>query len=121
MKNIKKYISGSNLIFLNLTPYFISIMGIYILPCTITGKGILTHSGIMVFVRVMVHRSIEVKSMKLKAARPFSRIKKEIIKNFGEVFELRYQRGYVIVKGDLHDYRTREKLYKIITSKSVGG
>ncbi len=69
----------------------------------------------------MVHRSIEVKSMKLKASRPFSRIKKEIIKNFGQVFELRYQRGYVIVKGDLHDYRTREKLYKIITSKSVGG
>ncbi len=69
----------------------------------------------------MVHRSIEIKSMKFKPSRDFAEIKKLIIKNFGEVFTLQQQGEYVIVSGDLHDYKIREKLYEIITSESVGG
>jgi hypothetical protein len=68
----------------------------------------------------MVHRSIEIKSMKFKASRNFTEIKKLITKNFGDVFKLQQQGRYVIVSGDLHDYRIREKLYEIITSESVG-
>ena len=69
----------------------------------------------------MVHRSIEVKSMKFKAARDIGEIKKAIIKTFGDIFALQYKNGYVTVSGDLHDYRTREKLYEIITNRSIGG
>jgi len=69
----------------------------------------------------VVHRSIEIKSMKFKAARDFAEIKRLIVKHFGEVFKLQKRGGYVIVSGDLHDYRTREKLYEIITSESIGG
>ena len=69
----------------------------------------------------MVHRSIEIKSMKFKAARDIAEIKKTIIKTFGDIFALQYKNGYVTVSGDLHDYRTREKLYEIITNRSIGG
>ena len=69
----------------------------------------------------VVHRSIEIKSMKFKAARDFAEIKKLIVKHFGEVFKLRKQGNFIIVSGDLHDYRTREKLYEIITTESIGG
>jgi len=69
----------------------------------------------------MVHRSIAVKSMKFKAAASFNDIKRAVIKTFGDVFALQYKNGYVTVSGDLHDYRTREKLYEIITSRSIGG
>lgn len=69
----------------------------------------------------MVHRSIEIKSMKFKASRDFSEIKKLVTKNFGDIFTLQHKDGFVIVRGDLHDYRSREKLYEIITSESIGG
>jgi hypothetical protein len=69
----------------------------------------------------MVHRSIEIKSMKSRASKDFSAIKKQILKNFGDVYKLQQEGGYVIVTGDLHDYKAREKLYEIITSKSIGG
>jgi hypothetical protein len=70
---------------------------------------------------VMVHRSIEIKSMKFKAGVDFNEIKRIIKKTFGEVFALQYKKGYVTVSGDLHDYKTREKLYEIITARSIGG
>ena len=69
----------------------------------------------------MVHRSIEIKSMKFRASRDFSEIKKLITKRFGDVYKLRHEGGYVIVSGDLHDYKARERLYEIITSESIGG
>lgn len=69
----------------------------------------------------LVHRSIAIKNMKLKPSRNFDSIKKQIETTFGPVFEVRAEEGYVIVTGDLHDYRTREKLFEIITSKKVGG
>jgi len=69
----------------------------------------------------MVHRSIEIKSMKFKASKDFSSIKRQIIKNFGDIYKLRHESGYIIVTGDLHDYKAREKLYEIITSESIGG
>jgi len=59
--------------------------------------------------------------MKFKAARDFSTIKKNIVDLYGPVFEIIYDQGYVVVKGDLHDYRTRDRLFEIITSKKVGG
>ena len=69
----------------------------------------------------MVHRSIEIKSMKFKASKDFLTIKSQILKSFGDIYKLRHEGGYVIVSGDLHDYKAREKLYEIITSESIGG
>ena len=69
----------------------------------------------------MVHRSIEIKSMKFKASRDFSEIKRLILKSFGDVYKIQHEGGYVVVSGDLHDYKARERLYEIITSESIGG
>ena len=69
----------------------------------------------------MVHRSIEIKSMKFRASRDFLEIKKLITKSFGNIYKLQHEGGYVTVTGDLHDYKAREKLYEIITSESIGG
>ena len=64
----------------------------------------------------MVHRSIEVKALRLKPSKDFNMIKKRIVKDFGEgVFNIRLEDGVVVVSGDLHDYRVRERLIKIIT------
>lgn len=70
----------------------------------------------------MVHRSIEIKSMRLKSSKDFTKVKSRIVKDFGDgVFVIEYNDGYVIVQGDLHDYKVRDKLYKIITGRSVRG
>jgi len=69
----------------------------------------------------MVRRSIEVKSIKLKASRPILKIKTMIKHDFGDQFTVNYRGGYVTVRGDLHDYRTRERLYSIITTDTIGG
>ncbi len=70
----------------------------------------------------MVHRSIKVESMSFKPSRDFSKIKKKIIKDFGDdVFLIEFEKGFVVVSGDLHDYKVRERLFTIITGRKVGG
>ena len=57
--------------------------------------------------------------MKLKTSVDFDTIRQKIQEHFGPIFEIEFSDGYVIVSGDLHDYRKREKLFEIITQEKV--